>query len=735
MKKILAVLLVLTLLCGCAAAALAADNAPAADEENYYDALERADRAAAALNHLGLFRGVGTGAGGDPDFALDHATNRHQAITMLVRLLGKEKEALGGNWDIPFTDVDEWARPYVGYAFANGLTNGTSPTAFSGKNPVTATQYITMILRALGYVSNTEVAPGESYDFCWDSAWELSDQIGLTSGEYNENCGTVLGSGGFRRADLAVISWGALDAVPKSGETLRSTAVSAGAVSLSALRVVRAAGGYGQISNTYYAGSDDELAALLRAGIPELPYAIPVFREIHPTVGYAGEKHYSEEEKLSYKERGEQFLRDAGYGEYVDEGLTPNSYFWNECDEPAYMVELAGLTLTSRSNGMSVMMKIPGAEDLDHAELMELLTKEPIFREACRYAEITEPESIMTCKGPEWYLFVSQRSIAAAWQLVNRALRSVSIRFNRNDSEVVIIMRDPMCVCRVGHYPTANVEETKAAILAAHGLSEDDVAAWTVEYKNSYYTGYYVPCLTAYVAVRENAGVGMTEYTSVYAPIVADAPEASPFLYQPDSLHFEGVEDYDLISSFSIANRAEMIEKREKYSDDSGNTYYFADNELVVYQMPEFGVMHENSEILEKEDCLAAADEALGTMIRDYESYTVTSCQESYGCYKLLMSNGKSELFYDSLTVMVGFDGVIRWLVADYCNLSEVSDEQVQAGDRLLEKHLGELEDEFVSYEYDLRFRMRNGCLLATYITLLEDPDGRFFTDVASFIL
>jgi hypothetical protein len=138
-----------------------------------------------------------------------------------------------------------------------------------------------MILRALGYVSDTQVDPGESYDFCWDTAWELSDQIGLTGGEYNENCGTVLGSGGFRRADLAVISWGALDASPKSGETLRSTAVSAGAVSLSALRVVRAAGGYGQISNTYYAGSDDELAALLRAGIPELPDFMPVYREIN----------------------------------------------------------------------------------------------------------------------------------------------------------------------------------------------------------------------------------------------------------------------------------------------------------------------------------------------------------------------------------------------------------------------------------------------------------------------
>ncbi len=212
------------------------------------------------------------------------------------------------------------------------------------------------------------------------------------------------------------------------------------------------------------------------------------------------------------------------------------------------------------------------------------------------------------------------------------------------------------------------------------------------------------------------------------------APEAAPF-FKPDGLHDEGVEDYDLISSFSIANRAEMIEKREKYSDDSGNTYYFADNELVVYQMPEFGVMHENSEILEKEDCLAAADEALGTMIRDYGSYTITSCNETFGCYKLLMSNGKSELFYDSLTVMVGFDGVIRWLVADYCNLSEVSDEQVKAGDGLLEKYLEERGYEFVSYEYGLRFRVRNGSLLATYIISLKDPDGAYFTDAVSFVL
>jgi hypothetical protein len=99
------------------------------------------------------------------------------------------------------------------------------------------------------------------------------------------------------------------------------------------------------------------------------------------------------------------------------------------------------------------------------------------------------------------------------------------------------------------------------------------------------------------------------------------------------------------------------------------------------------------------------------------------------------MSNGKSELFYDSLTVMVGFDGVIRWLVADYCNLSEITDKQVEAANALLEEHLGDIESEYVSYKYDLRFRMRNDCLLATYIISFEDPDGAYFTEAVSFAL
>ena len=147
--------------------------------------------AANALHDLGLFQGVGTNQDGTPNYDLDRAPNRFEAVTMLVRLLGKEKEAKAGTWNTPFTDVADWAKPYVGYAYSNKLTNGISDTAFGGTDLVTASQYITFVLRALGYDS--------SKDFKWDAAWELSDELGLTNGQYNE-------SSSFNRGDVAIIS-------------------------------------------------------------------------------------------------------------------------------------------------------------------------------------------------------------------------------------------------------------------------------------------------------------------------------------------------------------------------------------------------------------------------------------------------------------------------------------------------------------------------------------------------
>ncbi|MGI5963900.1 MAG: S-layer homology domain-containing protein [Lawsonibacter sp.] len=181
-KRILSLLLAVILVCSLVPTAFAASS--------------EATDAANALHNLGLFNGTGTNADGTPIYDLDRAPTRHEAVTMLVRLLGKGEEALAGTWETPFTDVAEWAKPYVGYAYANGLTAGTSETTFGGEATVTASQYLTFVLRALGYSSNT--------DFKWDAAWELSDKIGMTDGRYHMNYSN------FSRGDVAIISNSAL---------------------------------------------------------------------------------------------------------------------------------------------------------------------------------------------------------------------------------------------------------------------------------------------------------------------------------------------------------------------------------------------------------------------------------------------------------------------------------------------------------------------------------------------
>ena len=169
-----------------------------------YAAETDAVAAAEALNALHLFRGVGTSADGTTDYDLDRTPTRAEAITMLVRLLGKEGEALAGAWTTPFTDVDDWAAPYVGYAYANGLTTGTSAATFGSGDAVDAAQYLTFVLRALGYESGK--------DFDWERSYELTDKLGVTHGQYGA-------ASAFSRGDLAIVSNRSLSATLKDSDT------------------------------------------------------------------------------------------------------------------------------------------------------------------------------------------------------------------------------------------------------------------------------------------------------------------------------------------------------------------------------------------------------------------------------------------------------------------------------------------------------------------------------------
>lgn len=168
-------------------------------------ASDEATQAAQELYELGLFSGTGSNPDGTPNFDLDRAPTRQEAITMLVRLLGKEEDAKAGTWDIPFTDVDNWAKPYVGYAYVNGLTTGTGESTFGSNDAVTASQYLTFVLRALGYESGT--------DFQWDKAEKKAEEV-ISGYWYNET------EVNFTRGDIAKISQKALKSYKKGTANL-----------------------------------------------------------------------------------------------------------------------------------------------------------------------------------------------------------------------------------------------------------------------------------------------------------------------------------------------------------------------------------------------------------------------------------------------------------------------------------------------------------------------------------
>lgn len=131
---------------------------------------ESADRAA-QLHELGLFQGVGNGALNEETMALDRPATRVEGVAMLVRVLGKEEEAKLLNADCPFSDVDDWAKPYVGYACDRGLTMGVGGGRFGSLEPLGLNQFTTMLLRALGY------RDGE--DFIWSESETFALELGL----------------------------------------------------------------------------------------------------------------------------------------------------------------------------------------------------------------------------------------------------------------------------------------------------------------------------------------------------------------------------------------------------------------------------------------------------------------------------------------------------------------------------------------------------------------------------
>ncbi len=153
------------------------------------------------LNDLGLFQGTDSG------FELDKRPTRVEGMTMFVRLLGGEREAKDNNYAHPFTDVPKWGDPYVGYAWEKGLTKGTGKGLFGSTAYITLEEYVTFVLRALGYDDSQG-------DFTWKTSVDKAVEIGLLT---REQANGFLGEA-TSRGTMVDVSYAALTQTFKGSE-------------------------------------------------------------------------------------------------------------------------------------------------------------------------------------------------------------------------------------------------------------------------------------------------------------------------------------------------------------------------------------------------------------------------------------------------------------------------------------------------------------------------------------
>lgn len=182
------------------------------EEENKTEQEIKEVSYADALNMLGLFRGT------DGGYDLESHLTRAQGATMLVRLLGKEKEALGEKTEGVFSDVpsEHWAAPYVEYCYKNSITKGTGDSKYSPDDYVSGSQFVTLVLRALGY---TDTEP--------QTAQAVSYGCGLLSAKKSNDISQIVA---LDRETMVYIAYRALITNMTNGERLIENLIKNGVV-------------------------------------------------------------------------------------------------------------------------------------------------------------------------------------------------------------------------------------------------------------------------------------------------------------------------------------------------------------------------------------------------------------------------------------------------------------------------------------------------------------------------
>ena len=113
------------------------------------DASNDHQEAIEVLQTVGIMTGDQNG-----NFNPDGSITRNEMAVVMAHLLNLDYDYYRGT--NPFTDVPEWAAPYVAACAAEGVVAGIGNGQYGGDQKVTAAQASLMIMKALGYFQNAE---------------------------------------------------------------------------------------------------------------------------------------------------------------------------------------------------------------------------------------------------------------------------------------------------------------------------------------------------------------------------------------------------------------------------------------------------------------------------------------------------------------------------------------------------------------------------------------------------
>ena len=116
------------------------------------------EEAIEVLKTVGIMTGYENGK-----FNPEAKVTRNEMAVVMCNLLDYTVASYKGT--SPFTDVPEWAEPYVAACYTNGITSGYDAKTYGGSDSVTTGQAALMVMKALGYFQ---------YQSDFGADWQLS---------------------------------------------------------------------------------------------------------------------------------------------------------------------------------------------------------------------------------------------------------------------------------------------------------------------------------------------------------------------------------------------------------------------------------------------------------------------------------------------------------------------------------------------------------------------------------